>query len=127
MEKNKSIDGLRTRAEKNPESSIDGLKTRSALPVFGTAKHPTLTTVRKARLAPDEIEPAKNPVTKKQSAQKVTRPKLARTTDEDLLAAFSCALALLRPMGFLSTPSSVAWLGEPWDPEDLTMLLLFIS
>ena len=86
MERNKSIDGLRTRADKNPKSSnIDGLKSRSALPVFKTASS--------TKVAP--VHTAKKPVVKaKKVSPAPTKPRtvkasLVPTKDEDLLAAFS--------------------------------------
>ncbi len=86
MERNKSIDGLRTRADKNPRSSnIDGLKSRSALPVFKTASSTKVT----------PVHTAKKPVVKaKKVSPTPTKPRtvkasLVPTKDEDLLAAFS--------------------------------------
>ena len=93
MEKNKSIDGLRTHADKNPESAnIDGLRSRSAQPVFKTAK------IKKPSMAKPSLKKEmtnKPPKQKVNTPQKATSPKhtvkatLVPTKDEDLLAAFS--------------------------------------
>ncbi len=67
MEKNKSIDGLTTHAaKKSHTTAIDGLKTRSMQPAIKTAAQ------------------------KKQQAKKPKmKATLVKTTDEDLLSAFS--------------------------------------
>ena len=86
MERNKSIDGLRTRAEKNVEpSNIDGLKSRSTQPVFKTAKLSSHGTDGfSTRVKTKIVKPSTTTKVKK-----TVRATLVPTKDEDLLAAFS--------------------------------------
>ena len=78
MERNKSIDGLRTRADKNLEpSNIDGLRSRSTQPVFKTAKSTTKKPLVKSK-----------PVVNTTVKQRKVKATLIPTEDEDLLAAF---------------------------------------
>lgn len=83
MERNKSIDGLRTRADKNLEpSSIDGLRSRSTQPVFKATK---TTNSKKV------VRVAKKPAiqnTVEATPLRTRKATLVPTDDEDLLAAF---------------------------------------